>query len=105
MGPARPAAPVRAGVGADRSIRWSEVSAVHLPDTSRAWSGLGSWAIGMFSDQSGKPDAGVARLLILRVDRRDGTVVQRLMRGVRYDAWSTADAVRRFAPEVVVTVG
>ncbi len=60
--------------------------------------------MGMLSGKSGKRDAGVARQLILRVDRRDGTVVRRAMRGVRYDAWSTSEAVRRFAPDVAVTV-
>jgi hypothetical protein len=90
--------------GDDRSIPWSEVSVVHLPDTSRAWSGLWSQASSTLFETSGGPGAGFAWQLILRVDRRDGTVARRNMRGVRFDASSTADAVRLFAPEVIVTV-
>jgi hypothetical protein len=89
---------------ADRFIPWSQVSTVHLPDTTRAWSGLWSLAIRMLIGKSGNPDAGIARSLILRVHRQDGTDAQRVMRGVGYDAWSIAEAVRRFAPDVAVTV-
>jgi hypothetical protein len=91
---------VALGVGADgivlgeRQIPWSEVAAVHLPDTTRQWSG--AWAA-LFSPRTGPP-------LIAQVHLRDGTQARRIMRGVRYDAWGMAEAVRTFAPHVAVTV-
>jgi hypothetical protein len=78
----------------DRMIPWSEVAAVHLPDTTHPWSG--GWAV-LFRSRT-------VPLLIAEVYLRDGTRAQRIMRGVRYDAGAMAEAVRRFAPHVAVKV-
>jgi hypothetical protein len=78
----------------ERLIPWSEVAAVHLPDTTRQWSG--AWAA-LFRPSTGPP-------LIAQVHLRDGTQARRIMRGVRYDAWGMAEAARRFAPHAAVTV-
>ncbi len=93
------------GVAADRLIRWSEVAAAYLPDAARAWSLSWSWVMGVLLCVWRDSGDSLARPMIARVRRRDGTHALHIMRGVRYDAWSMAEAVHRFAPHVAVTVG